>query len=82
LLLDEPTANLDVNSEAFVMQSLSGQTQTTLLVTHQLTDTQHYDTIWVMDQGMIVQTGDYVTLSQTEGPFARLIASREEAQYA
>lgn len=80
LLLDEPTASLDANSEMLVMQSLTqaAQNQTTIMVTHQLKDTMNYDMIWVMDKGLIVEAGSYQELSLNEGPFARLMASREE----
>ena len=78
LLLDEPAASLDAHSERRVMQALNqaSHQQTTLLVTHQLEDIEHYDQIWVMDSGKIVQQGDYATLSAQPGLFANLIAHR------
>jgi ATP-binding cassette subfamily C protein CydD len=78
LLLDEPAASLDAHSERWVMQALNraSHQQTTLLVTHQLEDTEDYDQIWVMDNGQIVQCGNYATLSSQPGLFANLIAHR------
>ncbi|HEI8865589.1 TPA: cysteine/glutathione ABC transporter permease/ATP-binding protein CydD [Serratia odorifera] len=78
LLLDEPAASLDAHSERLVMQALNAASrrQTTLLVTHQLEDTEDFDQIWVMDNGQIVQQGDYATLSAQPGLFATLIAHR------
>lgn len=78
LLLDEPAASLDAHSERLVMQALNAAShqQTTLLVTHQLEDTEDYDQIWVMDSGKIVQQGNYATLSIQPGLFAKLIAHR------
>lgn len=80
LLLDEPTASLDANSEALVMKALSkaAQNQTTIMISHQLKETVDYDAIWVMDQGLIVENGNYRQLSQAGGPFARLLSSRNE----
>lgn len=80
LLLDEPTASLDAHSEQLVMKALNeaSRMQTTLLVTHQLEDTLDYDQIWVMDRGLLVQQGDYTTLSHSEGPFANLLSYRRE----
>ncbi|MFC0229204.1 heme ABC transporter permease/ATP-binding protein CydD [Serratia aquatilis] len=80
LLLDEPAASLDAHSEQWVMQALNAasQQQTTLLVTHQLEDTEDYDQIWVMDSGKIVQQGNYATLSTQPGLFANLLAHRSE----
>lgn len=81
LLLDEPTASLDAHSEQRVMQALEGAalTRTTLLVTHRLDDARHYDDIWVMEKGQLVQQGDFMTLSQQSGPFADLLAQRQGA---
>ncbi|WJM86767.1 cysteine/glutathione ABC transporter permease/ATP-binding protein CydD [Dickeya chrysanthemi] len=78
LLLDEPSASLDAHSEQRVMSALSeaSQAQTTLLVTHQLNEIRDYDAIWVMADGQLVQQGDYLTLSQVDGPFAALLTRR------
>ncbi|MEC5341838.1 cysteine/glutathione ABC transporter permease/ATP-binding protein CydD [Brenneria populi] len=79
LLLDEPAASLDADSEQRVMQALNAaaRRQTTLLVTHQLNDVIDYDDIWVMDNGRLVQQGNYRTLSAQPGPFAELMAQRQ-----
>ncbi len=78
LLLDEPTASLDANSERLVMSALTeaATRQTTILVTHRLEDIDGYDQIWVMDKGQIVQQGNFATLSQSAGPFAELLSNR------
>lgn len=80
LLLDEPTASLDTYSEQQVMSALHkvSQAQTTLLVTHQLEHARDYDQIWVMDRGLLVQMGDYTTLTQSAGPFANLLSHRRK----
>ncbi len=80
LLLDEPAASLDAHSEQKVMQSLNNaaQHQTTLMVTHMLEETVNYDQVWVMANGQIIQQGHYSELSQSDGPFARLLAHRSE----
>lgn len=80
LLLDEPTASLDAHSEQLVMKALeeASRRQTTLLVTHQLEDTLGYDQIWVMDGGLLIQQGDYSSLSQSGGSFANLLSHRSE----
>ena len=80
LLLDEPAASLDAHSEQRVMHTLNGlsEQQTTVLVTHLLEETIDYDQIWVMENGKIIQRGDYKQLSQSEGVFAQLLAHRSE----
>lgn len=78
-VLDEPTASLDANSERLILSSLQQQLtgKTALFVTHQLQSLQQVDQILVMQQGQIVQVGDYSTLSQQEGLFAQLLASSQ-----
>ena len=80
LLADEPTASLDAHSEKRVMQALSdaSQAQTTLLVTHQLEDTQQYDEVWVMDKGLLIEQGGYQQLASGNGAFSRLLAQRSQ----
>lgn len=56
----------------------ASRAQSTLLVTHQLEDTLGYDQIWVMDNGRLIQQGDYSTLSQSAGSFANLLSQRNE----
>lgn len=80
LLLDEPAASLDMQSEQRVMTALNAAStkQTTLLVTHLLTETAAYDQIWVMKNGLIIEQGTYSKLSQTKGAFSRLLTYRAE----
>lgn len=80
LLLDEPTASLDAHSEQRVMQALTRAStqQSTLMVTHQLEEITDWDAIWVMENGQIVEQGPYQQLAEAQGPFARLLANRQE----
>ncbi|HAT1612406.1 TPA: cysteine/glutathione ABC transporter permease/ATP-binding protein CydD [Raoultella planticola] len=80
LLLDEPAASLDAHSEQRVMQALfnASSQQTTLMVTHQLEGLADWDAIWVMQDGQIVEQGTYSQLAMANGPFAALLAHRQE----
>ncbi|STV75977.1 transport ATP-binding protein CydD [Klebsiella michiganensis] len=80
LLLDEPAASLDAHSEQRVMQALTNAStqQTTLMVTHQLEGLANWDAIWVMQDGRIVEQGSYSQLAAAGGPFATLLAHRQE----
>ncbi|WGO82768.1 heme ABC transporter permease/ATP-binding protein CydD [Arsenophonus apicola] len=80
LLLDEPAASLDMQSEQRVMTALNTAStkQTTLLVTHLLEEAATYDQIWVMENGLIIEQGTYNKLSQTTGAFSRLLTYRAE----
>lgn len=83
-LLDEPTASLDARSEQLVMQGLNQQIthKTALLVTHQLLPLKSVNQILVMQEGQLVQAGDFATLSQQEGLFATMLASNQALQEA
>lgn len=80
LLLDEPGASLDAESERHVMNALNAAAseQTTLLVTHRLEESKNYDQVWVMDKGLLVETGGYSHLLEQSGPFSRLHAQRAQ----
>ena len=74
LLLDEPTAGLDVQTEAFVTDALEALRpgRTVVMVTHRLAHIGRADRIHVMQAGKIVQEGDHESLMAADGPFRRL----------
>ncbi len=67
LLLDEPTASLDMDSEQQVLAALHNlsREQTTLMITHRVEDLTQCDEIWVMKQGQIIQKGRFTELEHT-----------------
>ena len=77
LLLDEPTASLDAQSENQVLQTLGrlSQNQTTLMIIHRIEDLKQCDQILVMQNGQIIQQGHFSEL-QNYGFFAELLAQR------
>lgn len=79
LLLDEPTASLDAQSENLVLQALNDIScyQTTLMITHRIEDLKQCDQIFVMQQGDILQQGDFSQLKAHDF-FAELLAQRQE----
>ncbi|MCP4626250.1 MAG: cysteine/glutathione ABC transporter permease/ATP-binding protein CydD [bacterium] len=78
LLLDEPTAGLDTENESLVMHALdelaSGRTALTL--THRLTNIRHADRILVLENGSLVEQGNYSELMAAAGMFYRLVNRR------
>ncbi|MGE9550595.1 heme ABC transporter permease/ATP-binding protein CydD [Erwinia amylovora] len=81
LLLDEPGASLDSHSEQHVNQALlsASHQQSTLLITHQLDQLAHWDEVWLMRNGKIIQQGSHQQLSQSEGAFSNLASRRQES---
>ncbi|MHA2713555.1 heme ABC transporter permease/ATP-binding protein CydD [Vibrio owensii] len=76
-LLDEPTASLDARSEKLVMEGIGKYTESTtnLMITHQLAPLQNVSQILVMQEGQIVQRGDYATLASQDGLFKEMLAA-------
>lgn len=68
LLLDEPTASLDTQSEQLVLQALQqlSDGKTTLMITHRIEDLQQCDQIWLMKNGDLTYQGDFIGLQQLD----------------
>jgi energy-coupling factor transporter ATP-binding protein EcfA2 len=75
LILDEPTANLDVESEAEVMHALTNLMvgRTVLTISHRLSTLGHVDEILVIQGGRIIEQGTFKELKRKQGFFASLL---------
>lgn len=82
LILDEPTANLDVEAEGEVMRALDTamEGRTVLMISHRLSTLGHVDEIVVLKDGRIAERGTYRALERAGGVFAGLLA--EQNRYA
>ena len=74
LILDEPTANLDPQTEKQVLDTLfeTMRQKTSLLITHRLVGLETMDEILVMDDGKIVERGTHTELLNRKGLYRRL----------
>ena len=74
LIFDEPTANLDPQTEKQVLDTLfeTMQGKTSLLITHRLVGLEHVDQILVMDNGRVVERGTQEELLGHRGLYRRL----------
>lgn len=74
LLFDEATSALDNESEKVVQKALENleSSKTVIAVAHRLTTIQHYDRIYVMKQGRVIEQGQHGELMQLEGEYAKL----------
>ena len=76
VLLDEPTSNLDVETEKGVMQALRrlSRSKTTLTIAHRLSTIVDSDEILVMKHGQITERGTHADLMAQAGWYARMFA--------
>ncbi|GAB3411755.1 ABC transporter ATP-binding protein [Flindersiella endophytica] len=74
LILDEPTASLDIRAEAELFDRFLELTAdvTTILVSHRLSSVRHAGRIVVLDGGRIVEDGSHDELLAAGGPYATM----------
>ncbi|MGA2692462.1 MAG: ABC transporter ATP-binding protein [Opitutaceae bacterium] len=84
LLLDDPTAAIDSNTEHEIFEALDRAIagRTTFIVAHRLSTLRRADYIIVLENGRIVQRGTHAELIQVPGPYLhvanlQLVDSRE-----
>ncbi len=74
LILDEPTASLDSESEQLVLEALHRlmEGKTAIIITHRLSIIQHADVILVIQHGRVVEQGRHEALLRRGGLYAQL----------
>jgi len=77
LVMDEPTASLDPELDAFLEQAVVElcRQRTVFLIAHRLETIARANVIYVMDRGRIVDSGTHRELAQTSAPYIRLLES-------
>lgn len=78
LILDEPTAHLDVRAEADIYDRFLDLTRglTTIVISHRFSTVRHADRIVVIDAGRISEDGNHDQLIAAGGEYARLFAKQ------
>jgi ATP-binding cassette subfamily B protein len=83
VLLDEPTAQLDVRGEAEIFERILKATRkaTTILISHRFSTVRHADRICVLEQGRVIELGTHEELMALGGRYRTMFelqASRFE----
>ena len=71
VLLDEPTAQLDVRGEAEIFDRILGATRhcTTILISHRFSTVRHADRICVVEHGRVIELGTHDELIARHGRY-------------
>ena len=78
LLLDEPTEGLDRETERQILHLIlqHAENKTLIMVTHRLGSIEQFDKICVIDNGRLIEEGDYNSLITKENGFFRRLIER------
>lgn len=80
VIMDEPTAALDPIAEAEVYKQLMRATcnRAAIFITHRLGSTRIADTIYALDNGVIVESGSHEDLIERNGVYAELFNTQKK----
>ena len=74
LILDESTANIDSETEQSVGKAIRElkQGRTTLIIAHRLSTIKNADNIFVLNKGVVVESGNHEQLLQKNGVYKKM----------
>ncbi len=79
IVLDEATSALDPRAQDRVQSALEQSKATVISITHRLETLRKCDRIYVMEGGRVVECGNYQSLLEEDGLFARMVNVEQNA---
>lgn len=81
-IFDEATSNVDVESEALIMDVVRdlARTRTVILISHRLANVVASDAVYMMEAGRVVESGTHDELMAADGRYARLFDQQAELE--
>jgi subfamily B ATP-binding cassette protein MsbA len=76
LILDEATSALDSESERYIQESIDNlkRSLTVVIIAHRLSTIKNADIIYVMDNGVIIESGSFEELtSKDHSRFSKMV---------
>lgn len=75
IILDEPTAALDSESEEAITQAMNilFEDRTVIIIAHRLQTVKHADRIILIEQGKILEDGKHSQLMKEEGKYRKMV---------
>lgn len=83
ILLDEATSALDNESEQLVQQSIQqiGRDKTIIMIAHRLSTVLKADTIFVVKNGAVIESGDHLSLMEANGYYKELYSKQNPVKF-
>lgn len=81
LILDEATASLDTETELQIQEAIESliEGRTTIAIAHRLSTLRNADYLYVVEQGMVKESGTHDELMDIDGLYADMVKKHEEA---
>ena len=83
ILFDEPTASVDIENEEKIKQAIEEikENHTIITIAHRLNTIENADCIYLVDNGVIAESGTHDELIAGNGIYKRLYDTKDEVSY-
>lgn len=81
-VFDEATSNIDIESEAIIMQNIKelSKTKSVIVISHRLANVEPADNIYYMESGELKERGTHEHLMKLAGGYAKLYTAQKELE--